>query len=215
GTTVTHSPLGEGWDRAGTFHIACCDCTGHGVPGAFMSLLNISLLNETVVEKNIIRPDLILNDVRANIIKALNPEGSDTGSKDGMDCIYCSFDWANNTAKFACANNSPWLIRKNECMDYKADKMPVGLQGEKNMPFTLQSVKLQKGDCLYLFTDGYADQFGGPKGKKFKYKQLQEKLLAISQQPMAEQKNILEKTIEDWKGSLEQVDDILIIGIRV
>ncbi|MGP8216755.1 MAG: tetratricopeptide repeat protein [Bacteroidia bacterium] len=209
------NPLSGCNSGVGSFHIACCDCTGHGVPGAFMSLLNISMLNETIVEKNITRPDLVLNDVRANIIKALNPEGLDTGSKDGMDCILCSFNWASNTVNFACANNSPWLIRNNECIDYKADKMPVGMQGEKNIPFALQSVPLQKGDLIYMFTDGYADQFGGPKGKKFKYKQLQQLIMDNCQLTMDEQKQVLERAIEDWKGSLEQVDDILIIGIRV
>jgi len=197
------------------FLICAGDCTGHGVPGAFMSLLNISLLNEVNLEKKINEPAKILDTVREHIIKALNPEGDDKGSKDGMDCALCSFSFTNYMLDFACANNPLWLIRNNECMEFNADKMPVGIQNEKNIPFTLKSVSLQKGDMIYIFTDGYADQFGGPKGKKFKYKQLQEKLLAISNQPMDKQKQELERAFDDWKGNLEQVDDVLIIGIRI
>ncbi|HTB07312.1 MAG TPA: tetratricopeptide repeat protein [Bacteroidia bacterium] len=197
------------------FLICAGDCTGHGVPGAFMSLLNISMLNEATIEKGVHAPAAILDNVREHIIRALNPEGDDAGSKDGMDCVLCSFDLQSNKLDFACANNPLWIMRGAECIEFKGDKMPVGIQSETHIPFTLQSVPLQKGDVVYLFTDGYADQFGGPKGKKFKYKQLQEKLSVISCQSMSEQKNILEKTFEEWKGGLEQVDDVLIIGIRV
>ncbi|HTB05351.1 MAG TPA: tetratricopeptide repeat protein [Bacteroidia bacterium] len=197
------------------FLLCAGDCTGHGVPGAFMSLLNISMLNETTIEKKIHSPAAILDDVREHIIKALNPEGKDTGSKDGMDCVLCSFDFANKKLDFACANNPLWIIRGAELIEFKPDKMPVGIQGEKNLPFTLQSTTLQKGDLVYIFTDGYADQFGGPKGKKFKYKALQEKILAISHRPLAEQRNILNDTFEQWKGNLEQVDDVLMIGVRI
>jgi serine phosphatase RsbU (regulator of sigma subunit) len=197
------------------FIICAGDCTGHGVPGAFMSLLNISMLNEANIEKKIHEPAEILDEVREHIIKALNPEGKDEGSKDGMDCTLCSFSLTEGMLDFACANNPLWIIRNNECIEFKPDKMPVGVQGEKHVPFTKQSTPLQKGDMVYIFTDGYADQFGGPKGKKFKCKQLQEKLIVISTMPIAEQKNRLEKTFEEWKGNLEQVDDVLLIGIRV
>ncbi|MGP8214028.1 MAG: tetratricopeptide repeat protein [Bacteroidia bacterium] len=215
------SSVVSGQSSVKTFHIACCDCTGHGVPGAFMSLLNISMLNETVVERNITRPDLVLNDIRANIIKALNPSGSDTESKDGMDCSYCSIDMENKILYSACANNPVWIIGRDAthgaaaCNELPPDKMPVGIQYGEQKPFTLQSTRLHEGDCVYLFTDGYADQFGGPKGKKFKYKQLQQLIMDNCQLTMAEQKKILDETIEKWKGGLEQVDDILIIGIRV
>jgi serine phosphatase RsbU (regulator of sigma subunit) len=196
------------------FLICAGDCTGHGVPGAFMSLLNISLLNEVNIEKSIHEPHAILDDVREHIIKALNPEGLSTGSQDGMDCVLCSFDLTSYMLSFACANNPLWIVRGTELIESKADKMPVGIQ-EGYKPFSSQSLQLQKGDVVYIFTDGYADQFGGPKGKKFKYKQLQEVLLANAHRPMAEQKELLALTIENWKGELEQVDDILIIGIRV
>ena len=196
------------------FYIAAADCTGHGVPGAFMSLLNISFLNENVIERGIKNPDQILNEQRREIIKALNPTGNEN-SKDGMDCALCAFDLKNNKLQFALANNPLWLIRAGELIEFKSDKMPVGKYEDHIKNFTLQSTEIFKGDCIYIFTDGYADQFGGDKGKKFKYKQLKELLLLNVHKPMNEQKEMLSKTINDWKDNLEQVDDILIIGVRV
>ena len=198
----------------GKFYIAAGDCTGHGVPGAFMSLLNISFLNGNVIERGLKNPAEILNEQRKEIIKALNPNGNEN-SKDGMDCALCTFDIKNNLLQFALANNPLWLIRNNELLEYKADKMPVGMYEEVQKDFTLQSIEIKKGDCIYLLTDGFADQFGGDKGKKFKYKHLKDILLLHHNKPMIEQKQILSHTINTWKGNLEQVDDILIIGIRV
>jgi PAS domain S-box-containing protein len=195
------------------FFLITADCTGHGVPGAFMSLINIASLNEVLVEKKITSPDLILNEVRLNIIKALNPEGTEEG-KDGMDCILCSFDFNSMTLEYAAANNSFYLIRNKELIICAADKMPVG-KGENDKSFTLNTIKLQPGDSLYLLTDGYADQFGGPKGKKYKYKQLEELLVSANDEPLAQQKILLEKSFNSWKGNLEQVDDVLMIGIKV
>ena len=201
------------------FLIAACDCTGHGVPGAFMSLLNITKLNETINEKKIIQPDLVLNQVREDIIKALNPEGTEEERKDGMDAVFCCFDFENLKMEFACANNPIWIIRqeqgKSALMEYKADKMPVGIHFGEKKKFTLNSITLKKDDVIYLFTDGYADQFGGSKGKKFKYSQLKEVLLSIHKLPMEQQHEILNTKIEDWKGSLDQVDDMLIIGLKI
>lgn len=196
------------------FLLATCDCTGHGVPGAFMSLLGVSFLNEITKEKNIIQPDLIFNSLRANIINALNPEWTEEEGKDGMDAVLCSYDFQKMELEFACANNPLWLLRNNEWLIFKPDKFPVGMQGEIK-PFSLQKIQLQKGDLIYTFTDGYADQFGGEKGKKFKYKNIQQLLKNNSSKSMNEQKKILDDTIEKWKGNLEQVDDILVIGIRI
>jgi len=203
--------------RTGTFYLACCDCTGHGVPGAFMSLLNISMLNESIIERKTLRPDFVLNEIRDSIIKALNPEKADTESKDGMDCALCAIDFTNNTMQLACANNPVWIVKAgaSSLIEIEPDKMPVGIQYGDQKPFTLNSVKLNEGDCIYMFTDGYADQFGGPKGKKFKYKQLQDIVMANAGRPMSEQKEILEKTFGEWMGGLEQVDDVLVIGIKV
>ncbi|HEY0031445.1 MAG TPA: tetratricopeptide repeat protein [Bacteroidia bacterium] len=200
---------------ASNFLMATCDCTGHGVPGAFMSLLNISKLNDTVNEKKFSSPELILNDVREEIIKALNPEGSETEGRDGMDCSLCSFDFKAMQLTFALANNPLWLIRDKKIIEYKPDKMPVGMYSENSRSFTLQTLPLQKGDIIYTLTDGYADQFGGENGKKFKYKQLKELLLEHCDQSLEEQRNRLEERLTQWMGNIEQIDDILIIGVRV
>ncbi|HSY76304.1 MAG TPA: SpoIIE family protein phosphatase, partial [Bacteroidia bacterium] len=201
--------------QEGVFYLACCDCTGHGVPGAFMSLLNISMLNETVIERRILSPDKVLNEIRNNIIKALNPEKADTESKDGMDCSLCAIDFSKKQMYLACANNPVWIVRAGTVIEITPDKMPVGIQYGDQKSFTLHTVPLNEGDSIYMFTDGYADQFGGPKGKKFKHKQLQEVILANANKSMAEQKSILDKMFSEWMGGLEQVDDMLIIGLKV
>jgi len=198
----------------GKFYMAVADCTGHGVPGAFMSLLNISFLNENVIEKNIVNPDMVLNEQRNHIIKALNPIGNED-SKDGMDCVLCAFDFNALTLEYAAANNSFYIIRNNELIICKADKMPVGKSPTDDQMFTYNMVQLQKNDLVYIFTDGYADQFGGKKGKKFKYKQLEEILLASCNLPLEEQKQILDTKFKEWKGNLEQVDDVLLVGIKI
>ena len=179
-----------------------------------MSLLNISFLNENLIERNLAEPHTILNEQRKDIIKALNPKGNEN-SKDGMDCVLCAFDLQNMKLHFAAANNPLWLVRDNQLQEFKADKMPVGKYEDHAKDFTLQSIELKKGDLIYTFTDGYADQFGGPKGKKFKYKQLEQTLLGIVDKPLQEQHDILSKTINDWKGENEQVDDMLVIGVRI
>ena len=195
--------------------LAAVDCTGHGVPGAFMSLLNISYLNEAIIEKRITSPEKILDYVRGQIISSLNPEGSDFESKDGMDAVLCVYDFKGLWLRFACANNPLWIVRKNDLIKFKPDKMPVGMHYGEQKPFTANTIGLRKGDIVYTFTDGYADQFGGTKGEKFKYNALKELLLSIQDKSMEEQKEILENTFESWKGDLEQVDDVLVIGIRV
>ena len=197
------------------FYMCTADCTGHGVPGALMSMMGISHLNESIIEKNLVKPNDILDNMRKGIIASLNPEGSEEESKDGMDCVLCAYDFDNLTLEFACANNPLWHVRDKQVTEYKADKMPVGKYGEEMKPFSLQKLDLKKDDIIYTFTDGFADQFGGDKGKKFKYKQLQETLLNNCHLSMEKQKQILETTFEGWKGNLEQVDDVLLIGLRV
>jgi serine phosphatase RsbU (regulator of sigma subunit)/Tfp pilus assembly protein PilF len=199
----------------GKFVMITADCTGHGVPGAFMSLLNISYLNEAIIEKRIDAPDKILDHVRSQIIQSLNPEGSENEGRDGMDATLCVYDFKGMWLRFSAANNPLWLYRNNEIKEFGADKMPVGMYHGEQKPFTQQTIGLRKGDIVYTFTDGFADQFGGEKGKKFKYKNLQQLLLNNANKPMLEQKQILENTLKDWQGNMEQVDDILIVGIRV
>ncbi len=200
-------------ERNGRKLIAAVDCTGHGVPGAFMSMIGNAFLNEIVNEKAITDPAEILNQLNELVISSLKQHESE--NKDGMDISILSFDTSKNTVEFAGANNPCWHFRQNEITEIKGDKKPIGTVGESNLSFTKHKIHLQKGDALYIFTDGYADQFGGPKGKKFKYKQLEDVLLSIQKEEMLKQEEILLDKINAWKGSLEQVDDILVIGIKV
>jgi len=192
------------------FYLAVCDSTGHGVPGAFMSLLSMGFLSETINEKEILEPDEIFNYVRKRLIENISKEGQ----RDGFDGILLCIDKTNNKISFASGNNAPILIKGNELTELYSDRMPVGL-GERKEPFRLNTIDFKPGSTLYLYTDGYADQFGGPKGKKFKYKQLNELLLSVHKKPMNEQHEILNDRFNNWKGSLEQVDDVCIIGLRL
>lgn len=197
------------------FILATADSTGHGVPGAIMSLLN-SMSLEKAVEQGITQPSKILDYTRKEIINRLKKDGSSDGGKDGMDCSLCVYDFSKMKLFVACANNPVWIVRNTEVIEIKPDKMPVGKShNNHHAPFIQHEVDLQKGDVIYTFTDGYADQFGGPKEKKFKYKQLEEVLLFCSKKTMPEQKQVLESIFHAWKGMLEQVDDVLIIGVRV
>jgi serine phosphatase RsbU (regulator of sigma subunit) len=188
------------------------DSTGHGVPGGFMSMLGINLLSEIVIERNIKDPGTILNMLREEIIRSLKTD--DGYSMDGMDATFCKIDTEKQLLEYASANNSIYMIRRNELTEYKSQKMPVGYM-ENTVPFQTQQIQVQKGDMVYTFTDGFADQFGGEKGKKFKYSQLKNKLITLSEKPINEQKNNLDTTFETWKGQLEQVDDVCVIGLRV
>jgi len=191
------------------FYVAVCDCTGHGVPGAFMSVLNIGFLNEAIKEKNILLPNEIFNYVRKRLIENLAQEEQ----KDGMDGILICINKKSQLITYAAANNEPVLIKNGELTELEKDKMPVG-KGERVNSFNLFTLNYEPNDCLYIYTDGYADQFGGPKGKKFKYKQLNELLLKTNHLSVEEQKEELNKTIDLWKGNLEQVDDLCIMGIK-
>ncbi|MBK7310298.1 MAG: SpoIIE family protein phosphatase [Sphingobacteriaceae bacterium] len=193
---------------------ALADCTGHGVPGGFMSMLGNSFLNEIIVEKKIHQPGEILNQLRDKIIKALAQEGQ-SNQKDGMDICLCTYDKKKGTLDFAGANNPLWIVNSNEITEYKGDKMPIGVYVNELKPFSNTTINIKDGDCLYLITDGFADQFGGDKGKKFKYKPLMELLQKNQQRSMNEQGAIFLSVINDWKKGYEQVDDISLIGIRV
>ncbi len=219
---------GDFWwnaEKDGKFIVACADCTGHGVPGGFMSVMSSAFLSEIVNERAITDPDMILSHLRRKVIAALNKtedktiiEENKTNKgevvKDGMDIVVCSFS-DNNEFEFACANNPLWIIRDNSVITFAPDKFPVGVHHGEMKPFTLQSSKIQKGDMIYIFTDGFADQFGGENGKKFKYKPFQELLIEINNKSGKEQLKKLETTFDNWKGKLEQVDDVLVIGIRI
>jgi len=192
------------------FYLAVCDSTGHGVPGAFMSLLNIGFLSEAINEKNITETNLIFEYVRERLISSVSKEGQ----KDGFDGIIVRFNQSTKEITYTAAHNAPILISNNELIELQKDKMPVGI-GERSENFTCHKLQVKQGDMLYLYTDGYADQFGGPKGKKFKYKPLNELLLSISNKTLSEQKQELETNFKNWKGDLEQVDDVCVFGIRI
>lgn len=193
---------------------ALADCTGHGVPGGFMSMLGNSFLNEIVVENKVLQADEILNKLRVRVIAALGQKGI-TDQKDGMDISLCVWNKTDNTMQFAGANNPIWLLREGQITEYKADKMPIGSHLETMAPFTCTRIELKKGDTIYMSSDGYADQFGGAKGKKLKYKTLIELLTGFGTVKMDEQKAVLDRVFEEWKRGYEQVDDVSIIGVRV
>jgi serine phosphatase RsbU (regulator of sigma subunit) len=196
------------------FAIVTADSTGHGVPGAIMSLLNITSL-ETALKDGYKEPSDIFNATRKTIIERLKKDGSEQGGKDGMDASLICFDFENNKFTYAAANNPIWIVRNNELLELKPDKMPVGKHDRDFESFTQHEFDLQKGDVVYTLTDGMPDQFGGPKGKKFMYKQLKELLVSIAHEPMGKQKQILTDSLNTWKGDLEQVDDVCLIGVRV
>ncbi len=180
-----------------------------------MGMLNISCLNEAINGAKLSAPNEILNFTRKRIIEHLSNDGSAEGGKDGMDCSLISFDIPNKKLVYAAANNPVWIIRKNEILEFDSDKMPVGKHTNDAVSFKQHSIDLVKGDIVYTLTDGMPDQFGGPKGKKFMYKQLKSLLVEISPLSMKEQKEILTSRLNQWKGDLDQIDDICLVGIRI
>ncbi|MCS6904093.1 MAG: SpoIIE family protein phosphatase [Bacteroidia bacterium] len=197
------------------FIITAADCTGHGVPGAFMSVMGSSLLNQIVNEKGIVEPAQILNMLNISIQVNLHQIDADSNSKDGMDMALLSFDLSVPQVYYAGANNPLYMVRNNELVEYKPNKFPIGGGQYKESDFTQHCIELQVGDALYIFSDGYADQFGGPKGKKFMYKHLKQVLLEIQNLSMPEQGDKLNKIFEEWKGDRPQIDDIVFIGMRL
>jgi serine phosphatase RsbU (regulator of sigma subunit)/Tfp pilus assembly protein PilF len=196
------------------FALVTADSTGHGVPGAIMSILNISSLEKAIGE-GLTQPCEILNHTRLNIIERLKKDGSPEGGKDGMDCSLLSFDFANRQFTYAAANNPVWIIRAKEILQFAPDKMPVGKHDKDSISFTQHTVDVQKGDMVYTLTDGMPDQFGGPQGKKYMHKRLKELLVSIAHLPTQEQKEKLAASFTDWKAGVEQVDDVTLMGVRI
>jgi serine phosphatase RsbU (regulator of sigma subunit) len=191
---------------------AAMDCTGHGVPGALVSIVAHNSLNRAVKELNIKTPSLILDKLNDFVEETFSK--SESAVNDGLDIALCLLDRKNNILEFAAAYNPLYQIRKGALTVIKADKQPIGKFAERT-PFTNHIIETQAGDGYYIFSDGYADQFGGPKGKKFKYAQFEQLLLSIYTLPMQQQLEILNKTMDEWKGPLEQIDDICVFGFRV
>ena len=196
---------------------AVADCTGHGVPGAMVSVVCNNALNRSLLEFNLTDTGKLLDKTRELVIETFGK--SDREVKDGMDISLCRLNISTLELQWSGANNPLWYLQPDEpahlaFKEIKGDKQPIGNYAEQK-PFTSHTLKLQKKDTLYIFTDGYADQFGGAKGKKFKYKQLQEELLAMTNKSLDKQKELLDTLFENWKKDLEQIDDVCIIGIRV
>jgi len=194
--------------------VAAADCTGHGVSGAFMSMIGSSLLSQIINMKHVNRPSEVLDQLNEEIIISLNQHSGD--SNDGMDIALCSFRRDMRQLEYAGANRPLWIIRDRELIIFKPDKSPIGgIQVLRDRKFTNNVVGLKPGDCIYLFSDGFADQFGGKFGKKLMTSRLKELLLQVSPMPLAEQEQYLFTFINEWKGKNEQLDDILVVGIRV
>jgi serine phosphatase RsbU (regulator of sigma subunit) len=196
--------------------IAAADCTGHGVPGALISIVNYNLLNKAVLEKHITNPGAILDAVNVWLTESLHQTAANSPVKDGMDICLISINKETNEILFSGANNPLFVYSEDNITEYKGDKFPVGsFVDEQTLNFKTSSIEVKKGDVLYMFSDGYADQFGGERGKKFKLNKLRTEFKSNYKKPIKEQKNLFHKTFTEWKGELEQVDDVLIIGIEI
>jgi serine phosphatase RsbU (regulator of sigma subunit)/Tfp pilus assembly protein PilF len=193
--------------------IAVADCTGHGVPGAMVSVVCNNALNRAVNDFWLLDPAKILDKTAELVIEAFK-SNKEEDVKDGMDISLCSFDIENNKLEFAGAINSMFYIRNNQLEEIKGDKQPIG-QFVNIKPFTLHKLNLEKGDKIYLFSDGYADQFGGVKGKKFMYRRFRELILGVSSKEFSTQKNELELEFKNWRKDIEQLDDVCVVGIEV
>ncbi len=193
---------------------AAADCTGHGVPGAFMSMLGVSFLNEIVNRAEKLKANEILNQLR-KYVKTTLSQSEESEAKDGMDIALCILNEKTKVLQYSGAFNPLYIIRKNELIEIKANRMPIGVYPGEETAFTNHEIRLSKGDCLYMFSDGYVDQIGGEKGKKFLSKTMKKLLIEIHQEPLIKQKELLHQNIQKWMGKFHQVDDILIIGLRM
>jgi len=191
------------------------DCTGHGVPGAFMSMIGNSLLNEVIIEDKVTEPALILDKLRDLLIKSLKQQGGDENTKEGMDIALCKLDPKKLEIEYAGAFNPMFHIRDEVLSEYKPNNQPIGVYAGKKVPFTNHKIKVKKGDMIYISSDGYPDQFGGPKGKKFLKKRFSDMILKASTQPISAQEKLIETTLKDWMEGHEQIDDICVMGVRV
>ncbi|PCJ82082.1 MAG: hypothetical protein COA57_13690 [Flavobacteriales bacterium] len=204
------------YSRRGNTRIICAvDCTGHGVPGGFMSMIANDMLNQIVHDEHIDSPDSGLKNLDEKVSKALSKSGIRTNTQEGMDVAMCAIHPEEGFMHFAGAKRPLWIIKNGELKEYKPNKATIGSKQAKNIQFSMHEIKIEKGDSLYIFTDGYSDQFGGEDEKKFLQKRFKELLLGICHHGMEEQKQKLIEELENWQGDVGQVDDILVIGIRI
>ena len=196
------------------FLFACADCTGHGVPGALMSMIGSNFISTIVIEKKITRPEGALTELDKRVRKALKQD-EEPENRDGMDIAFCSMNINKKILHYAGANRPLVIIRNGELKEYSPTKSPIGGQHHTDKVFAGNKIELQSGDCIYLFSDGITDQFGGEKGKKFMKKRFYDLMLSNSKLKMNEQRLVILKAFENWKGKLEQTDDVCVLGIRV
>lgn len=197
-------------------YFALVDCTGHGVPGAFMSIVGVNLLNQALFESKLTSPAQILNQINIGLEATVKQTEEESVIRDGMEITLCKWNRKKNEFVFAGANHIMYQVRNGELITHRGDKHPIGASyTDMHRDFTNVTIDIQKGDMFYLTSDGYPDQFGGPKGKKFKFKQLEEKFVQISNESLPLQKEQLSKTFNDWKGAYEQLDDVLVMGVRI
>ena len=201
-------------DQENNIFFTVADCTGHGVPGAFMSMIGTSLLNEIIVEKGIKNTNKILDEMRKQIIKSLNQDTADD-QKDGMDISLCKLNLKNKTLEFSGAHNPLVLVSGDELSTFKGDSQAVGLETVDKKPFTKHSIKLKKGDMVYIYSDGYQDQFGGDNGKKYMTTNFKKLLLRVSKEDERKQNKLLEKELGNWMKNEAQIDDICVMGLRI
>ena len=195
--------------------IAAGDCTGHGVPGALMSILGISFLNEIMQSDINLNANRILNMMREKIMKALHQTGNYREAQDSIDIGLCIIDCVNGKLQYSGANRPLIMIRKGELTEYKPDKMTLGIAPVKEASFTNLCIETKPGDSFYLFSDGFSDQFGEITDKKFKYKHFKRIIHSFEELPMTQQKQHLENAFNEWKGKAQQVDDVLVIGFQL
>jgi len=202
--------------KNGKVVFALADCTGHGVPGAFMSIIGYNLLNNIVKDKGFTTPSIILDELSKEITETLNPNSDGRKVKDGMDIAICAYNPVTKILEFAGAHNAMYHVRKGELKEYKSDKQPIGktIMHDAAFKFTNSLINIESGDLIYLFTDGYADAIGGPKRTKFFYPPFRKLLCEISTLPLDQQQKKLDETINEWLGERDQVDDIAVMGVR-
>ncbi len=196
-------------------YIAVGDCTGHGVPGALMSILGISFLNDILHSRINLKANRVLNLMREKIMKSLHQTGEKSVAKDSIDIGFCIVDLNTRKIQFSGANRPLIRIRNGELTEFRPDMMTIGLAPLRETPFTTRIIDTSPGDNFYLFSDGYADQFGEITDKKFKHKHLKRVLTSVASFPMVKQEEILETTFDEWKGNTQQIDDVLIFGFRL
>jgi serine phosphatase RsbU (regulator of sigma subunit) len=204
-----------GYKKGDSLVIIAADCTGHGVPGAFMSMLGLAFLDDIFNNYDSLSAADILNKLREQVVNKLSQKNTSVQMRDGMDISVCILNRSSGSLEFSGANNPLYLVRNGTLIKLAADKMPIGIYSQAMLPFSNRIHDLKKRDVFYLFSDGYADQFGGNYGRKMMYKQFQDVLIKNHDRPMEEQKRLLDDHFESWKGNYEQVDDVLVIGIQV